>query len=173
MICLLSQGLRWSAQRFTLTVSGLDAATRIGLLLDRPYFLALLADILATDRQFDRALAAIDEAQQQASRSRSFFYEAELWRMRGTMLLEAYGPQRAREADDCLEQAVRTATRQGARILLLRAQLSRVRARGASPGADDTVKALAALHASFEEGVGTVDLLEAARFIRGATAAMT
>jgi hypothetical protein len=39
---------------------GLDGARRIGLELDRPYFLALFAEILLADRQLDRAFAAID-----------------------------------------------------------------------------------------------------------------
>jgi len=92
--------------------------------LDRPYFLALYAELLAAHGEFDRALATIAEAQAQASRSRSFFYEAELWRLRGTVCADAFGSAGAEEARDCFERAVETATRQGARILLLRAELA-------------------------------------------------
>src|SRR5262249_15117122 len=103
---------------------GVECTTRIGMVLDRPYFLALIAELLVARRQFDRALATIAEAQALASKSRSFFYEAELWRLRGVALGEAHGSGRAHEAQDCFERAVETATKQGARILLLRAQLA-------------------------------------------------
>jgi predicted ATPase len=150
---------------------GVEVATRIGMVLDRPYFLALLAELLAAARQFDRALATIEDAQAQASRSRSSFYEAELWRLRGAVLAEAFGPARAREARDCFERAVETATRQGARILLLRALLTRARRDASSRGTADAVKALGAVYSSFAEGTDTVDLRDAGRFLGGAMAA--
>jgi DNA-binding winged helix-turn-helix (wHTH) protein/tetratricopeptide (TPR) repeat protein len=145
---------------------GVEGATRIGVMLDRPYFLALLSELLAANRQFDRALTTIAEAQAEAFKSRSFFYEAELWRLRGVVLTEAFGSMREQEAHDCFERAVEVATRQGARILLLRAELTRARSYASSRGAGDAVKALGALYASFAEGMDTVDLLDAARFLR-------
>ena len=152
---------------------GIEGATRIGMVLDRPYFLALFSELLAANRQFERALATIADAQAEASRSRSFFYEAELWRLRGVVAAEAYGPLRAREARDCFERAVETATRQGARILLLRAQLTRARGHASPDGSAESVRALAAVYSSFDEGTDTVDLLDAARFLGNAVAAPT
>jgi predicted ATPase len=140
------------------------------MVLDRPYFLALLADLLAADRQFDRALATITDAQEQASTSRSFFYEAELWRLRGEVCAETYGSVRAQEAGDCFDRAVDIATRQGARILLLRAQLTRARHHASSRGAADAITALSAVYSSFDEGMDTLDLLDAARFLRSPVA---
>ena len=144
---------------------GVDGATRIGMVLDRPYFLALYAELLAANGEFDRALATIAEAQAQASRSRSFFYEAELWRLRGTVCAEACGSARSDEARDCFDRAVEIATRQGARILLLRAELARARSHASSPGAAEAVRALGAVYSTFSEGTDTVDLLDAARFL--------
>jgi hypothetical protein len=152
--------------------SGLDGATQIGLALDRPYFLALLAELLLADRQFDRALNAIEEAQRQAARSRSFFYEAELWRLRGSLLLDAHGSARAREAEDCFDRAVQIATRQGALILLLRAYLARARSQPSSRSME-TVKTLSSVYGRFREGMSTVDLLETARFLASVSPACT
>jgi predicted ATPase len=152
--------------------SGLDGATQIGLALDRPYFLALLAELLLANRQFDRALNAIDEAQRQASRSRSFFYEAELWRLRGALLLDAQGSAGAREAEDCFDRAIQTATRQGALILSLRAHLARARSQR-SARSMETVKTLSSVYARFREGTSTVDLVEAARFLASVSPACT
>ena len=150
---------------------GVEGATRIGMVLDRPYFLALYAELLAAHGEFDRALATIAEAQAQASRSRSFFYEAELWRLRGTVCADAFGSAGAEEARDCFERAVETATRQGARILLLRAELARARSRASSSGAAAAVKALGAVYATFSEGMNTADLLDAGRFLSSGIAA--
>jgi predicted ATPase len=150
--------------------SGLDATRQIGMELDRPYFLALLAEILAGDRQFDRALAKIEDAQRQATRSRSFFYEAELWRLRGSTVLAAHGSRAAREADDCFARAVETSTRQGARILFVRAELARAKTHGAS-SADRAKATLGVLYTTFAEGLDTPDLVEMARFLGGAPAA--
>jgi tetratricopeptide (TPR) repeat protein len=152
---------------------GVEGANRIGMVLDRPYFLALLAELLAAHGQFDPALATIADAQAQASRSRSFFYEAELWRLRGTVLAAAYGSDRAEDARECFERAVEAATRQGARILLLRAQLALARREAASPRAPEALKALAAVYANVTEGRDTVDLLDAARFLESTTAMPT
>ena len=66
-----------------------------------------------------------------------------------------------------------TATRQGARILLLRAELARARSHASSRRAADAIKALGAVYSSFAEGMDTVDLLEAARFLGSATPAPT
>jgi DNA-binding winged helix-turn-helix (wHTH) protein/tetratricopeptide (TPR) repeat protein len=142
---------------------GLDGAGRIGMGLDRPYFLALDAEILAADGRFDRALGAIDEAQQQASSNRSFFYAAELWRLRGTILLAAHGPRaRMQEAEECFERAVEIATEQQARYLLLRAELARARLGGAAgPSPADE---LSALCSTFTEGLDTPDLRDAVQF---------
>ena len=144
---------------------GVEGATRIGMVLDRPYFLALHAELLAANGEFDRALATIAEAQAQASRSRSFFYEAELWRLRGAVCAEAYGSARAEDARDCFERAVETATRQGARILLLRAQLARARSHASSHSAAEARKALGDVYSTFAEGMNTADLQEAWRFL--------
>jgi hypothetical protein len=133
--------------------------------LDRPYFLALFAEVLAADRQFDRALAAIDEAQQQASLSRSFFYQAELWRLRGSVLLAAQGGRRQQEADDCLANAVAVATRQNARVLLLRAELARARLRDERARTPDGANTLLTVYDSFTEGLDSPDLIEAAHFV--------
>jgi DNA-binding winged helix-turn-helix (wHTH) protein/predicted ATPase len=150
---------------------GVEGATRIGMVLDRPYFLALHAEVLAANGEYDRALATIADAQAQASRSRSFFYEAELWRLRGAICAEAHEPVRAQEAPDCFERAVEIATRQGARILLLRAQLARARSLASSREGGDAVKALAAVYSTFSEGLDTADLLDAGRFLASGIAA--
>ena len=150
---------------------GVEGATRIGMVLDRPYFLALHAELLAANGEPDRALATIADAQAQASMSRSFFYEAELWRLRGTVCADAYGSARAEEVRDCFDRAVEIATRQGARILLLRAQLARARSRVSSTGAADAVKALGAVYSTFTEGMNTADLLDAGQFLAGGIAA--
>jgi DNA-binding winged helix-turn-helix (wHTH) protein/tetratricopeptide (TPR) repeat protein len=146
---------------------GVQGAAQIGMALDRPYFLALGAELLIAEKQFERALSVLADAQGQASKSRSFFYEAELWRLRGVILASTESSSGARDAQHCFERAVETATRQGARILLLRAQLARARHAASPRQAAEAATALRAVHASFAEGLGTADLLDAARVLAG------
>ena len=140
---------------------------------DRPYFLALLSELLAANGQFDRALATIAEAQAQASMSRSFFYEAELWRLRGAVCAEATAlsaPRKHRTAS--IERWIPQPGRARGSCCCV-PQLARARSHASSRRAADAIKALGAVYPSFAEGMDTVDLLEAARFLGSATPAPT
>ncbi len=146
---------------------GLEGVTRIGMELDRPYYLAMQAEILAAAGDAERALLAIDEAQRQAAASRSFFYEAELWRLRGVLI--ASDASRVQEADDCFARAAEIAARQQACILLLRAELARARHATTPERAAERANVVASLYASFAEGLDTPDLTEAAQFTAATT----
>jgi hypothetical protein len=80
-------------------------------------------------------------------------------------LLATDQPRRSEDASECFARAADIAARQGARILLLRAELARGRHRGQSSPAADEPERVSALYASFTEGIDTPDLLDAAAFI--------
>ena len=130
----------------------------IGSELDRPYCLALLAEALAKAGQVEGGLTALAEALEAAQSTGERYYEAELHRLQGELLLDQ-GAGRA-EAKACFARALEMARRQGARSLELRAALSLARLyynRGSDEEARDL---LAPVYAWFTEGLDTRDLLD-------------
>lgn len=91
--------------------AGLAAHAATGAAMDRPYFLALLAETLDRAGRRDEAVATIDEALAALPDGRPFYYEAELWRLRGELADDAEAARRA----------VAVARRQGAVALERRA----------------------------------------------------
>ena len=92
--------------------------------MDRPYLLALLSEICAANGQVPEALALVAEALGQVRGSRTYFYEAELYRLRGVLVLQAGGRAAEDEAEANFRQALGIAKRQKARALELRAAVS-------------------------------------------------
>jgi adenylate cyclase len=136
--------------------SAVAACERVGANLDLPYFLALQAESLAACNLARDADRVLEEALQRIS-SRSFFYEAELHRLRGCVQAQR---ERSRDAEQFFEQAVQVARRQKAKSLELRALTSWVKY---SNGAAEPTKLLAKLYSSLTEGFETMDLRKAAR----------
>jgi tetratricopeptide (TPR) repeat protein len=104
---------------------GLAAWQDTGAALNRPHFLALLAEAFAATNRHDQALRVLDEAMTVAESTGECMYQAEVCRLRGEYLLTP-GRNRAdvEAAEACFEQALATARRQGARSLELRAAMS-------------------------------------------------
>lgn len=87
--------------------------------VDLPYFLGSLADGYAKVGRVDLALDTVAEALAAAERTSERFYEAELHRLRGELLLAARHDATGAEA--CFRTALETARRQRARTLERRA----------------------------------------------------
>jgi predicted ATPase len=140
---------------------GLDAHRATGASMDRPYFLALLAEALGAAGLADEGLSAIAEAIELIGADRSFFYEAELHRLRGALSGQAATATGADEPATSFRRALEIARRQGARSLELRAALSLaqlLRARGAS---DEARATLSESCAWFGDRTDSADLREA------------
>src|SRR5262249_49476157 len=125
-----------------------------------PYLLALLAeaygrggDAAAGLRMLAEALAVVDDTEEG-------WWEAELYRLKGELLLQqATGS--SDEAEDCLHQALDIARHQQAKSLELRAAMSLARLwqqQGKRPAA---YALLAPIYGWFTEGFDTADLQEA------------
>jgi predicted ATPase len=140
---------------------GLDAYQASGAEMDRPYFLALLAESEHLGGEVERGLAALDEALETLRRGRDFFYEPELYRLRG-MLLSAASENHWPEAETCCQQALDVARRQHAKSLELRAAMSLCRRWQQQGKRNDARQLLEPIYGWFTEGVDTVDL-QAAR----------
>jgi DNA-binding winged helix-turn-helix (wHTH) protein/tetratricopeptide (TPR) repeat protein len=138
---------------------GLAMQEEMGADMERPYCLGLLAEALLGAGQIKESLAASDQALALiARRSRAFFWEAEIHRIRG----EAYFREDDVDATEAsFRIALSTAARQHARSLELRAAASLCRLQERLPGPADGRQRLADLYATFTEGLDTPDLLAA------------
>jgi tetratricopeptide (TPR) repeat protein len=135
---------------------------KIGANLDRPYFLALLAEALMQFDLTEEAEAVLTESLEQIRASRSFFYKSELLRLRGCVVATRGDKQ---EATDLYRRAVEVASEQGARSLELRALISLVEL---SPEEEQGRATLGESLDSFSEGLDSPDLRIAAALCRRA-----
>jgi DNA-binding winged helix-turn-helix (wHTH) protein/tetratricopeptide (TPR) repeat protein len=134
--------------------AGMDAHRATGALMDRPYFLGLLAEAHLSAGDLESAQQAIDQAENALSREPRYFYEAEVYRLKGVLLARKGERTAARE---WLGRALDVSRTQGAHSLTLRATIELARL-------DGSPEALASLQNAYdviEEGRDTLDLVEA------------
>ena len=123
----------------------------------RTYYLALLAEVLGKAELFDEGLQVLGEALDFVADRGERWWEAELYRLRGELLL-AESQRDFAEAESCLHRALSIAREQQAKSFELRtatalAQLWRDQGRG-----DEAHGLLAPIYGWFTEGFDTVDL---------------
>ena len=95
-----------------------------GTYLIRSHFLGLLAELYQGAGQPMEGLAAIEEAFTVAKETGERMWEADLYRLKGDLLLTRGGVQIATVAESCFAKAIEIARSQGARLWELRAALS-------------------------------------------------
>jgi predicted ATPase len=131
-----------------------------GAELTWPWWLATLAEACGKAGQLDEGLRAVEEALAAVQRNEEGHYEAEVYRLKGALLLqEAPTYQEAAEAQ--FQQALAVARRRQAKSWELRAatSLSRLwQQQGKRQAAHDL---LAPIYGWFTEGFDTADLQEA------------
>jgi predicted ATPase len=132
----------------------------MGTTTDRPYFLALLAEASSYVGQIAMGLEALAEALATLPRSRARWWEAELYRLKGELLLR-HTVTLPGEAEACFQQALAVARRQQAKSLELRAAMSLSRLWQRQGKRDAARELLAEVYGWFTEGFDTLDLQEA------------
>jgi DNA-binding winged helix-turn-helix (wHTH) protein/predicted ATPase len=158
---------------------GLAAHQATGTELLRPHFLGLLAEALHIAGQDKEALLILDDALALADRNSERYYEAELYRLKGELLLmgaagralfkTAVVGQEAAErhqpatinAEECLHQSMKIAQRQKARALELRAATSLARHYQNQARPEEARVLLTRIYSTFTEGFDTSDMREA------------
>jgi class 3 adenylate cyclase/predicted ATPase len=124
-----------------------------------PKTLLLEAEIIGGVKQYDRAYALLDQAQALIEPLDQRFYEAELHRVRGVVLISEGKDPAAGEAS--IDRAIEVARRQNSRFLELRATVAKARLM-ADRGATEEARALLGrVYHSFSQGLNTTDLVEA------------
>ena len=141
---------------------GLAGHQATGTVLLRPQFLALLAEALKKANRIEEGLEVLEEALAQAQSNSDRYYMAELYRLKGDLLLQSsLGKDPAAGAERCLNQAIETARKQKAKSLELRAALSLAHLYRGRKQKAKARELLAPVYAGFTEGFDTKDLKEA------------
>jgi class 3 adenylate cyclase/predicted ATPase len=145
--------------------AGLDGWRATGSAWLWPCYLALFAEASIQANQLGQALEAIDEALATARETRESFYEPELHRLRGKILL-LFSPQQngGQVETECL-QAMEIAQNQAARSLELRAATSLARLWLDQGKSMEAHNVLAPVYGWFTEGFDTADLRDAKRLL--------
>jgi predicted ATPase len=138
---------------------GLRAHRGIGAELLRPYFLALLADVHGTLGEPEAGLTALAEALTLAETTGERWYESEIYRLKGALLLQQNSDHQA-EAENCFQQAITIAQSQQAKSLELRAVMSLSRLWQHQDKRQEAHDLLAPVYGWFTEGFDTLDLQE-------------
>ena len=152
---------------------GLATYQATGAEIWRPYFLALLAEVQGKVGQTEAGLRGVNEALALVARTEERFYEAELHRLKGELLLnderrmmnDERQAQQAREAEVCFLKAIEVAQRQSAKSWELRAATSLARLWQQQGKAIEARNLLAPVYAWFTEGFDTADLKDAKALI--------
>jgi len=139
---------------------GLAAWRTAGMGVMVPTKLILLAEAYGRAGQAEAGLAMLAEALEAVDKYGERFYEAELHRLKGELLL-ALSPENHIEAEACCRQALAVARHQQAKSLELRAAMSLARLWQRQGKRTEAYALLAPVYGWFTEGFDTPDLQEA------------
>ena len=157
---------------------GFAARLATGTELMRPHMLAQLAEALSKARQTEEGLRVLEEALAVTDHTGERYYEAELFRLKGELLLmqcknrvlsRVAAGRKAIEkkssdiiqVEQCFQQSIQIARQQQAKSLELRASTSMARLYRDQGRHEEAHNLLAAIYDTFTEGFGTLDLREA------------
>jgi predicted ATPase len=136
------------------------AARSMRTLSSRNQFLIILAEVCGKGGKGVEGLAVVAEALQGVEDTGLCFYEPELHRLKGELLL-TLAPQNPADAESSFRQAITSARRQKAKSLELRAVLSLSRLYHELGKKEEARQMLAEIYGWFTEGFDTADLQEA------------
>ena len=147
---------------------GLVAVQGTGPKVFHPYYLALLAEAYGQAGQPEAGLQVLTEAVTLVATTEERWWEAELYRLKGELLLRLPLPD-IPQAATCLHQALDVARRQQAKALELRAALSLSRLWQQQGQRDNARQLLVEICGWFTEGVATPDWHEAQALLEALT----
>ena len=145
-------------------INGLSAIRVTGAGLNNTFTLALLAEIYLRNNRIDEGLGTIEEAQKLAVTGGELFWQAELLRLKGELLL-GQSDQSVQAAEQCFCEALKIAQDQHAKMLELRAATSLAKLWQKRSQLDDAKRVLKSVYSGFTEGLETPDLIEAKKVL--------
>jgi predicted ATPase len=143
---------------------GLTAFQAVGIEVIRTIILSHQAEAYGKAGQAEEGLTVLAEALAVVDKTGERIYEAELYRLKGTLTLQSkvQGPKsRVEEAEGCFLKAIEIARRQQAKSLELRATVSLAQLWQQQGKREEARQMLAEIYGWFTEGFDTKDLQEA------------
>src|SRR5439155_19439767 len=131
-----------------------------GVEIGRPWLLALIAEVYGQVGQAKEGLAVLAEALARVDKTSERWYEAELYRLKGELLLAQTAPDE-HQAETCLRRALDIARHQQAKSWELRAAMSLSRLWQRQNKREAACQLLGEIYGWFTEGFDTADLQEA------------
>ena len=138
---------------------GIDAWQYTGAELARSYWLILLAETYETTGQIENGLSTVAEAFSAMNKKGEHFYEAELHRIKGDLLL--HYPNAELEAESSFQRAIDVARDQDMKMFELRAVISLSRFLKKNGKRLQAQHLLGEIHDRFTEGFDTPDVTDA------------
>ncbi|MCZ6840920.1 MAG: AAA family ATPase [Alphaproteobacteria bacterium] len=139
---------------------GLTTVQAAGATRSRTYLLALLAEVFGQTGKAEQGLKALAEALEIVEKTDVRWWEAEVHRLTGELLLSRPAQDTA-VAEECFNRAIAVAQGQSAKSLELRAATSLARLWRDQSRAAEARDLLAPVYGWFTEGFDTADLKEA------------
>jgi predicted ATPase len=139
---------------------GLMTWRTAGSELGRPYFLTLLAEAHGTMGQPEAGLTVLAEALTHVDKTGERWYEAEIHRLKGALLLQQNANNQA-EVETCFHHALEIARHQQAKSFELRTATSLARLWQQQGKRQKAYDLLAPVYGWFTEGFNTADLQDA------------
>ena len=130
-------------------------------------YLSLLAEALLIAGEVSEGLAVVDEALELMRNTEERFYEAEIYRIKGNLLLKGRESisESSHEAEECFLQAVAVARSQQAKSWELRAMMDLARLWTVEGREVEARQRLREVYDWFTEGRTTADLKEASALL--------
>jgi class 3 adenylate cyclase/predicted ATPase len=147
--------------------NGLNDFLATGAEMDRPRWLATLAETYGRNGQPDAGLNSIHEALAAVENTGERFYEARVHELNGTLLLQRHGVDAKDEAEACLLKALSVARQQDAKSWELSAASSLARLWCQQGKRRDARNLLQPVYDWFAEGFDTGDLRDAKALLNG------
>ena len=150
---------------------GMNAWLATGAEVAKPYYLALLTDAELRMGRCADGLRRLDEGLVVTEKLSDRFYEVELHRLKGELILRQYSGAKRRnkveaEAEASYQRALQVARDQSAKSWELRAAMSLVRLLHKQDRSEEATAVLAPIYEWFTEGLDTRDLSEARALLK-------
>ena len=142
------EGILRMRQSATLTARGVR---------ERSHYAALVAEACGKEGQTEEGLRVVSEELSTVQQAGEGYYEAELLRIKGELLLRQAAPAE-QDAETCFQRALEAARGQSAKSLELRAAMSLSRLWHRQGKKEEARKLLAEIYNWFAEGFDTADL---------------
>jgi predicted ATPase len=136
-----------------------------GAELVKPFWLYLAAEAGGRAGNITEGLALLDQAEAALEQTDERYWEAEIHRLRGQLLVARADPSDPRSPEDSYRRALDVARGQDARSLELRAAVSLALLRRGEGKVTEARELLAPVYEWFSEGFDTSDMREAAALL--------